>query len=109
MDIGFALDRHIDPHKGLVRHPYPVRQVVEKEHHPQPYDDLVATATPSVTYEVVGEHLPPHPERDLLWFLATYAPLDAWQQDVLQIIRAESYYFYPQLWRAAYCGAGRGQ
>jgi hypothetical protein len=40
--------------------------------------------------------LPPHPERDLLWFLATYAPLDAWQQDVLQIVRVESYYFYPQ-------------
>ncbi len=59
-------------------------------------DDLLAAATPSVTYEVVGECLPPHPERDLLWFLATYAPLDAWQQDVLQIIREESYYFYPQ-------------
>ncbi len=96
MDIGFALDHHIDPHKGLARHPYAVRQVVEKERHPQPYDDLLAAATPSVTYEVVGECLPPHPERDLLWFLATYAPLDAWQQDVLQIIREESYYFYPQ-------------
>lgn len=96
MDIGFALDRHIDPHLGLVRQPYPQRQVVEKEHLAQPYDDLFAPATPSVTYEVVGERLPPHPEYDLLWFLSTYAALEPWQQDVLQIIREESYYFYPQ-------------
>jgi stage V sporulation protein R len=96
MDIGFALDRHIDPHQGVIRQPYPERQVVEKERSPQPYDDLFQTASPSVTYEVVGERIPPHPEYDLLWFLSTYATLESWQQDVLQIIREESYYFYPQ-------------
>ncbi len=96
MDIGFALDRHIDPHQGVIRQPYPPRQVVEKERSPQPYDDLFHTPSPSVTYEVVGERIPPHPEHDLLWFLSTYAPLEPWQQDVLQIIREESYYFYPQ-------------
>jgi stage V sporulation protein R len=69
---------------------------VEKERSPQPYDDLFHTASPTVTYEVVGERIPPHPEHDLLWFLSTYAPLEPWQQDVLQIIREESYYFYPQ-------------
>jgi len=96
MDIGFALDRHIDPHLGVTRQPYPARQVVEKERSAQPYDDLFHTASPSVTYEVIGERIPPHPEHDLLWFLSTYAPLEPWQQDVLQIIREESYYFYPQ-------------
>jgi stage V sporulation protein R len=96
MDIGFALDRHIDPHQGVTRQPYPQRQVVEKEHVAQPYDDLFNTASTSVTYEVVGERIPPHPEHDLLWFLSTYAKLEPWQQDVLQIIREESYYFYPQ-------------
>ena len=30
MDIGLALDRHIDAYKGLERQPYPPRQVVEK-------------------------------------------------------------------------------
>src|SRR5207237_8159681 len=38
----------------------------------------------------------PHPEHDLFCFLLIYAPLEAWQRDVLQIIREESYYFYPQ-------------
>src|SRR2546426_2724529 len=50
----------------------------------------------SPTYAVEGERLPPHPEHDLLWFLTTYAPLEAWQRDVLQIMREESHYFYPQ-------------
>ncbi len=96
MDIGFALDRHIDPHLGVTRLPYPERQIVEKERAVQPYDDLFGVALPSITYEIVGERIPPHPEQDLLWFLTTYAKLESWQQDVLSIIREESYYFYPQ-------------
>ncbi len=39
---------------------------------------------------------PPEPERDVLKFLIQYAPLEDWQQDVLSIIRDESYYFAPQ-------------
>jgi stage V sporulation protein R len=96
MDIGFALDRHIDPHLGLDRQPYPPRRVVEKERQARPYDDLFGDPAPSVTYEVEGERFPPHVERDLLWFLTTYGKLEDWQRDVLHIIREESYYFYPQ-------------
>lgn len=96
MDIGFALDRHIDFHAGLVRQPYPPRRVVEKERPTLPYDDLLTAPAPSVTYTVEGERLPPQPERDLVWFLLTYGRLEEWQRDVLQIIREESYYFYPQ-------------
>ena len=39
---------------------------------------------------------PEKPERDVLKFLMDYAPLQPWQQDVLDIIREESYYFAPQ-------------
>ncbi len=96
MDIGFALDRHIDPHLGVARQPYPERRIVEKERNVQPYDDLFGAAARSITYEVTGERIPPHPEHDLLYFLSRYAPLEDWQKDVLSIIRDESYYFYPQ-------------
>ena len=96
MDIGFALDRHIDFHAGLARQPYPPRRVVEKERPTLPYDDLLADPAPSVTYTVEGERVPPQPEHDLVWFLMTYGRLEEWQRDVLQIIREESYYFYPQ-------------
>lgn len=39
---------------------------------------------------------PATPQRDLLLFLLENAPLEAWQQDVLAIIREEAYYFAPQ-------------
>lgn len=39
---------------------------------------------------------PARPERDILAFLMNYAPLTAWQQDILAIIRDEAYYFSPQ-------------
>ncbi len=96
MDIGFALDRHIDPHKGVTRQPYPARQIVEKERAVQPYEDLFGPPERVVNYVIEGERIPPHPEHDLLWFLVTYGKLEDWQKDVLQIIREESYYFYPQ-------------
>src|SRR5688572_16630994 len=40
--------------------------------------------------------LPPHPEYDLLWFIAQYAPeLEQWERDIFLMVRAESLYFYP--------------
>lgn len=41
-------------------------------------------------------NFPAHPQRDVLLFLLEHAPLEAWQQDVLAIIREEAYYFSPQ-------------
>ncbi len=96
MDIGFALDRHIDWQKGVTRPLYPERKIVEKERTPQPYEDLLSAPERMVRYEVEGERFPPHPERDILWFLRHYAKIEDWQRDVLDIIREESYYFYPQ-------------
>src|SRR6266850_1383433 len=96
MDIAFAVDRHIDFHKGLVRKPYPTRQVIERERKTQTYADIFGEEDFALTKVVVGDVMPPHPEKDLLWFLAQYAPIEPWERDVLEIIRAESYYFYPQ-------------
>jgi len=39
---------------------------------------------------------PSAPVRDVLSFLIHYAPLKDWQQDILTIVRDESYYFAPQ-------------
>jgi stage V sporulation protein R len=96
MDIGFALDRHIDPKLGLHRKPYPRRQVVEQVVHQDEFADLFGEEKLSVERRVIGDKIPPHPERDLLWFLANYARIEPWEKDVLEIIRKESYYFFPQ-------------
>jgi stage V sporulation protein R len=39
---------------------------------------------------------PAQPERDVLYFLLSNAPLKNWQADILAITREESYYFLPQ-------------
>lgn len=39
---------------------------------------------------------PERPERDVLLFLTENAPLEAWERDVLAMVREESYYFSPQ-------------
>lgn len=39
---------------------------------------------------------PKTPRRDVLAFLLEHAPLNSWQQDVLDMIREEAYYFAPQ-------------
>jgi len=39
---------------------------------------------------------PEHPVRDVLKFLLDHAPLEAWQNETLSIIREEAYYFLPQ-------------
>lgn len=59
MDIGFALDRHIDPHLGTLRKPYPERKVVEEEQTSLPYADLIGDTKPSVKLVVKGDKLPP--------------------------------------------------
>lgn len=39
---------------------------------------------------------PEKPEKDVLLFLLQYAPLKKWQEDILFMLREESYYFNPQ-------------
>ncbi len=45
---------------------------------------------------LLKSNFPSSPVRDVLSFLISYAPLEDWQQDILTIIRDESYYFAPQ-------------
>ena len=39
---------------------------------------------------------PEEPQRDVLRFLIEHAPLERWQRDCIEVIRAEAYYFAPQ-------------
>ncbi|MEM7154147.1 MAG: SpoVR family protein [Myxococcota bacterium] len=47
--------------------------------------------------EASKRKIPRRPERDVLGFLMQHAPLEAWEADVLGIIREEAYYFLPQM------------
>lgn len=47
--------------------------------------------------EASKRQIPARPERDVLGFLLSHAPLESWEADVLSIIREEAYYFLPQM------------
>jgi stage V sporulation protein R len=44
-----------------------------------------------------AKRVPERPERDVLGFMLDHAPLERWERDVLWGIRAEAYYFWPQM------------
>lgn len=97
MDIGFALDKHIDWHKGISRKKYPRKKKYFKDVAKDEFSDLLDPKGLSKKMVVPKNKFPPNPEKDILWFLINYSKqLESWQVDVLEIIREESYYFYPQ-------------
>lgn len=98
MDYAFSIDRHLDVHLGETREKYPEPEHVFREIKPLPYADIMGESSKSrVTEEIKNQEFPPHPEYDLLWFLANYAQILPWQREVLSIVRSEAYYFQPQL------------
>lgn len=101
MDMGFAIDNHIDWNKGIYRKKYELCAPKERRHIVKEQDEF-ADLRGKKTKKVkefgkygVRDKFPPQNEKDLLWFLINYAPLKEWERDVLSIIREESYYFYP--------------
>lgn len=96
MDIGFSLSRHIDWHKGLYRKPYGSEKIIQNKNKiVREFDDILPKRKQEV--KKVSKKHPPYPEKDLLWFFINYAPLEDWEKDVLDIIREEQFYFYPQM------------
>jgi stage V sporulation protein R len=101
LDAALSLEQHIDIDSGLRRSRY---SETRPERAP-PSDDVFArrfaalgpdTARPAPTGPAKRAPVPPHPEKDLLWFIAHYAPeLEPWERDIFLAVREESFYFYP--------------
>jgi stage V sporulation protein R len=100
LDAALALEQHIDVDQPIVRAPYP-----EYAAPPAPLADDAFRGRYAALDPESGDRqsrlrkrapVPPFPERDLLWFIANYAPeLEGWERDVFLAVREESYYFYP--------------
>ncbi len=105
LDAALALESHVDVGGELHRARYPEFIAEKPKAKPtqfhQRYSQLPGAAEPDVL--PLGLQLgpqrtrvPPHPEYDLLWFIANYAPeLEQWERDIFLAVRAESLYFYP--------------
>ncbi|HTV51663.1 MAG TPA: SpoVR family protein [Steroidobacteraceae bacterium] len=100
LDAALALEQHIDIDRRLRRDRYPEylpdpKALVDDEFRRR-FTSLDPAAAAGVFETRKRAPIPPHPERDLLWFIANYAPeMESWERDVFLAVREESFYFYP--------------
>jgi stage V sporulation protein R len=100
LDAALSLEQYIDVDQPLRRERYPEYQVtpppVLDDEFRARYSALDPSAEPLLQPRRQRAPVPPHPERDLLWFIATYAPeMESWERDIFLAVREESFYFYP--------------
>jgi stage V sporulation protein R len=101
LDAALALESHVAIDGELHRARYP--EFVSKKEKGRPsafqqrFQQLPGNEEPAVPdLGPIRAAVPPHPEYDLLWFIANYAPeLEQWERDIFLMVRAESLYFYP--------------
>ncbi len=103
LDAALALEPHVDLDQELHRPMYPTHNKRSAQAH-VPDDSfrgrflhLPGEAGPTeAPRDRKPAAIPPHPESDLLWFIAHYGPeLEDWERDVFLAVRYESFYFYP--------------
>jgi stage V sporulation protein R len=101
LDAALALEQHIDVNQRVQRERYPEYQAAKPERPDDAFSKRFAALDPDSAAGDEGPKLkrasiPPHPERDLLWFIANYAPeLEGWERDIFLAVREESFYFQP--------------
>jgi stage V sporulation protein R len=101
LDAALALEQHIDVGQRVQRDRYPEHQAPKAEPRDGSFSRRFAALDPGAALTDDGPKLkraaiPPHPERDLLWFIANYAPeLEGWERDIFLAVREESFYFHP--------------
>ena len=100
LDAALALEQHIDVDQRLRRERYPEylpdpKTLVDDEFRRR-FASLDPVAAAGVFETRKRAPIPPHRERDLLWFIASYAPeMESWERDIFLAVREESFYFYP--------------
>lgn len=102
LDAALSLECHVDINQELYRAPYPERtpepgQAAPRAGFEERFAQLPGANAPAPAPRPrTRAPLPPHPEYDLLWFVAQYAPeMEPWERDIFLAVREESFYFYP--------------
>jgi stage V sporulation protein R len=102
LDAALALEQHVNVDAPLRRAPYPQEIARKPAAAVEPFLQRYRALGPDVAApmpegrSMTRASVPPHPERDLLWFVAHHAPeLEPWERDIFLAVREESFYFYP--------------
>lgn len=109
LDSVLAIEEHIDPY--TINRPsrdeelrqwraQAEKNAMPKKESPDPFEDLFPPRASEKTRRDMGRvvlNIPPAPDKDVLGFISNHAPyLEEWQRDIVDMIRGESLYFYPQ-------------
>src|SRR5579863_10251885 len=100
LDAALSLEQYVDVDQSLRRARYPeyleAPGVAVDDTFRARYSALESSAAAGPTLRKQRAPVPPRPERDLLWFIASYAPeMEDWERDIFFAVREESFYFYP--------------
>src|SRR5215212_2896130 len=105
LDAALALEPHVDLDQELHRPLYPTSAksagAAKKPSSEDGFSDRFKqlpgeTSAADASAERKVLPVPPHPEHDLLWFIAQYGPeLEPWERDIFLAVRHESFYFFP--------------
>ncbi len=101
LDAALALEQSVDVDQPVSRPRYPEYRPAREEVVTGEFQKRYAELTEADGARAAGRGprrapLPPRRERDLLWFIAQYAPaLEGWERDIFLAVREESFYFYP--------------
>ncbi len=102
LDAALALEQCVDIDARMRRERYPETAGKAPGGNQDPFLQRFRSLGPDVaapaatTGPIPRAPIPPHPEKDLLWFIAQYAPeLEPWERDIFLMVREESFYFYP--------------
>ena len=111
IDACLSIDNLIDYHfpDQVARRPRPEEQAEAERDHRFPIEAPEYLESYLYPEEYVEEHkrkqakakeqegkVPPHPMKDVVYFLVQHAPLREWQRDVLSMVREEALYYAPQ-------------
>ena len=103
LDAALSIQEHIDPTDA--RRPEIARKDSPPPQEPMasrtsPYEDLFALTGENKPVERTepGEEVQPQPEKDIVGYIMRHSRhLEAWQRDILGIVREEMLYFVPQM------------
>jgi stage V sporulation protein R len=115
IDACLSLENLIDPQKPFLPQDFSPKTSEEQEEPETPEvpllrvdreymesfinpDEFVESQKKKMAEEAEqAQRFPTEPERDVLGFLLDNAPLQRWERECLAVVRAEAYYFLPQM------------
>ena len=100
LDCALSLEPHIDTQQPFNRKEFPRKNVVENKPEAEGFQGRFASLpgeeAPPSEPRISQASIPPKPEKDLLWFIAQYAPeMEEWERDIFLAVRKEAWYFQP--------------